>query len=242
MKGLKVFIIGLVAILASGCASVSGTSYMSDPNDPWQSVNRPVFAINDAFDQGLFRPLAEGYDAITPEPIKDGITNFFSNLNEIDNAINNFFQGKITESATSLSRLAINSTIGIGGLLDVASNMGIERQKEDLGQTFGVLGAGSGPYVVLPLLGSSSVRDIPGRVLSMYLNPLAWLDDISFRNIMVGVNAVDARANLLAKEDIAKEISSDKYTLYKDAYLEERQFEVLDGNLDDSDLTKDLTD
>ena len=96
--------------------------------------------------------------------------------------------------------------------------------------------------VVLPLLGSSSVRDIPGRILSLYLNPLAWLDDISFRNIMVGINAVDDRSNLLAKEDIAKEISDDKYTLYKDAYLAEREFQVLDGNLDDSDLTEDIAD
>jgi len=242
MSYLKVFVIGLAAILASGCASVSGSSYMSDPNDPWQTVNRPVFAINDAFDQGLFKPLAEGYNAITPDPIRNGVTNFFSNLNELDNAINNFFQGKITESATSLGRFVINSTVGIGGFLDVASNMGLERNKEDLGQTLGVLGTGSGPYVVLPLLGSSSVRDIPGRILSLYLNPLAWLDDISFRNIMVGINAVDDRSNLLAKEDIAKEISDDKYTLYKDAYLAEREFQVLDGNLDDSDLTEDIAD
>ena len=242
MRYLKVFVIGLAAILASGCASVSGSSYMSDPNDPWQTVNRPVFAINDAFDQGLFKPLAEGYNAITPDPIRNGVTNFFSNLNELDNAINNFFQGKITESATSLGRFVINSTVGIGGFLDVASNMGLERNKEDLGQTLGVLGTGSGPYVVLPLLGSSSVRDIPGRILSLYLNPLAWLDDISFRNIMVGINAVDDRSNLLAKEDIAKEISDDKYTLYKDAYLAEREFQVLDGNLDDSDLTEDIAD
>ena len=165
MRHLKVFVIGLAAILASGCASVSGSSYMSDPNDPWQTVNRPVFAINDAFDQGLFKPLAEGYNAITPEPIRNGVTNFFSNLNELDNVINNFFQGKITESATSLGRFVVNSTIGIGGLLDVASNIGLEKSREDLGQTLGVLGTGSGPYVVLPLLGSSSVRDIPGRVL-----------------------------------------------------------------------------
>ena len=118
--------------------------------------------------------------------------------------------------------------------------MGLTHSPEDLGQTFGALGAGAGPYIVLPFLGSNSLRDIPGTILSMYLNPLAWLDDVSFRNIMVGVNAVDARSNLLAKEDIASEISKDKYTLYKDAYLEEREFEISDGNLDDSDLTSDI--
>ena len=241
MGNLKILLIGVVSLILSGCATYSGNS-IADPNDPWQAVNRPVFAVNDAFDQALFKPLAKSYSSITPEPIQDGVTNFFSNLNEIDNAINNLFQGKPEAFATSVGRLAINSTIGLGGIIDVASHMGLTHTPEDLGQTIGVLGAGAGPYVVLPFLGSNSVRDIPGTILSMYLNPLAWLDDVSFRNIMVGVNAVDARSNLLAKEDIASEISKDKYTLYKDAYLEEREFEISDGNLDDSDLTSDIAD
>jgi len=225
--------------MISGCATYSGNS-MTDSSDPWQVVNRPVFAINDTFDKMLFKPLAKGYDALAPEPVQNAVTNFFSNLGEIDNAINNLFQGKPVQFATSLGRLAINSTVGIGGLFDVASHAGLERAPEDLGQTFGVLGANAGPYIVLPLLGSSSIRDLPGRVLSMYINPLAWLDDVSFRNIMVGVNAVDSRANLLAKEDIASEISNDKYTLYRDAFLEERDFEISDGNLSDSDLIPEI--
>ena len=241
MRNLRVLSLALASLVLSGCATYSGNS-MSDSNDPWQTVNRPVFAVNDAFDQALFKPLAKGYDAITPQPVKTGVTNFFSNLNEIDNALNNLFQGKPNQFATSIGRLAINSTIGLAGLIDVASYMGLSHAPEDLGQTFGALGAGAGPYVVLPLLGSSSVRDMPGKILSMYLNPLAWLDDVSFRNIMVGVNAVDSRSNLLTKEDIASEISDDKYTLYKDAYLEEREFEISDGNLDDSSLTSDIAD
>ena len=239
MRKISIILIGLVAVLSSGCATYSGNS-ITDANDPWQSVNRPVFAVNDAFDTALFKPLATGYNAVTPEPIRNGVTNFFNNLNELDNAINNLFQGKPEGFAVSVGRLAINSTIGIGGIVDVASHMGLQHSPEDLGQTFGYLGAGSGPYIVLPLLGSSSVRDVPGRVLSMYLNPLAWLDDISFRNIMVGINAVDARSNLLAKEEIASEISNDKYTLYKDAFLEQREFEISDGNLSDSDITSDI--
>ena len=239
MRKIGVILIGLIAILSSGCATYSGNS-LSDANDPLQSVNRPVFAMNDAFDTVLFKPLAQGYNAVTPKPIRDGVTNFFSNLNEIDNAINNLFQGKPDKFATSVGRLAINSTLGIGGIVDVASRMGLQHSPEDLGQTMGYLGAGSGPYIVLPLLGSSSVRDVPGRIVSMYLNPLAWLDDISFRNIMVGINAVDSRSNLLAKEEIAREISDDKYTLYKDAFLEEREFEISDGNLDNSDLISDI--
>jgi len=239
MRKIGVILIGLIAILSSGCATYSGNS-LSDANDPLQSVNRPVFAMNDAFDTVLFKPLAQGYNAVTPKPIRDGVTNFFSNLNEIDNAINNLFQGKPDKFAISVGRLAINSTLGIGGIVDVASRMGLQHSPEDLGQTMGYFGAGSGPYIVLPLLGSSSVRDVPGRIVSMYLNPLAWLDDISFRNIMVGINAVDSRSNLLAKEEIAREISDDKYTLYKDAFLEEREFEISDGNLDNSDLISDI--
>ena len=241
MRNLRVLSLALASLVLSGCATYSGNS-MSDSNDPWQTVNRPVFAVNDAFDQALFKPLAKGYDAITPQPVKTGVTNFFSNLNEIDNALNNLFQGKPNQFGTSIGRLAINSTIGLAGLIDVASYMGLSHAPEDLGQTFGALGAGAGPYVVLPLLGSSSVRDMPGKILSMYLNPLAWLDDVSFRNIMVGVNAVDSRSNLLAKEDIASEISDDKYTLYKDAYLEQREFDIADGDLDDSSLTSDIAD
>jgi phospholipid-binding lipoprotein MlaA len=215
---------------------------LSDPSDPWQAANKPIFAMNDAIDSVLFKPLAKGYNAVTPKPIQAGVTNFFSNLNEIDNAINNLFQGKPKQFATSIGRLTVNSTIGIAGIFDVASYMGLTHAPEDFGQTLGALGAGSGPYIILPLLGSSSVRDIPGRVLSVYLNPLAWLDDVSFRNIMVGVNAVDTRSNLLAKEDIASEISKDKYSLYRDAYLEEREFQISDGNIDDSDLTSDIAD
>ena len=239
MRKIGVILIGLVAILSSGCATYSGNS-LSDANDPLQSFNKPFFAMNDAFDTVLFKPLAQGYNAVTPKPIRDGVTNFFSNLNEIDNAINNLFQGKPDKFAISVGRLAINSTLGIGGIVDVASRMGLQHSPEDLGQTIGYLGAGSGPYIVLPLLGSSSVRDVPGRIVSMYLNPLAWLDDISFRNIMVGINAVNSRSNLLAKEEIAQEISDDKYTLYKDAFLEEREFEISDGNLDNSDLISDI--
>ena len=239
MKGLRIIIIGLIALMISGCATYSGNA-MTNSSDPWQAVNRPVFAVNDTFDKMLFKPLAKGYDALTPDPVQNSITNFFSNLGEIDNAINNLFQGKPVQFATSIGRLAINSTVGIGGLFDVAAYAGLERAQEDLGQTFGTLGMQAGPYVVLPLLGSSSIRDIPGRIVSMYINPLSWLDDVSFRNIMVGVNTVDSRANLLAKEDIASEISNDKYTLYKDAFLEERDFQISDGNLSDSDLIPEI--
>ena len=239
MGNLRVLVIAMATLVLSGCATYSSNS-MSDSNDPWQPVNRPIFAMNDALDNALFKPLAKGYNALTPKPIQTGVSNFFSNLNEIDNAVNNLFQGKPEQFSISIGRLAINSTIGIGGLFDVASYIGLTHAPEDLGQTIGMYGVGSGPYVVLPILGSSSVRDIPGRIVSMYLNPLAWLDDVSFRNIMVGVNAVDSRSDLLAKEDIASEISDNKYILYKDAYLEERNFMIADGNLDDTDLTSDI--
>ena len=241
MRSMRILLVGFMSIILSGCATYSSDSF-SGSSDPWQAVNKPFFAMNDAIDSVLFKPLAKGYNAVTPKPIKTGVTNFFSNLNEIDNAINNLFQGKPKQFATSIGRLTVNTTIGLGGIFDVASHMGLTHSPEDFGQTIGSFGVDSGPYVILPLLGSSSVRDIPGRVLSMYINPLAWLDDVSFRNTMVGVNAIDTRSNLLAKEDIASEISKDKYTLYRDAYLEEREFQISDGNINDSDLTSDIAD
>ncbi|MAR81277.1 MAG: VacJ family lipoprotein [Pseudomonadota bacterium] len=228
------------AINLSGCASYNQANSL-DPNDPIQGVNRTVFAFNDAVDQVLFKPIAMGYNAIVPQPIDTAVTNFFSNLQDIDSSVNNLFQGKFDLFANDLGRVAINSTIGIGGLIDVASEMGLQKTGEDLGQTLGYHGINAGPYLVLPLLGSNSTRDLPGTIVSMIINPLAWLDDISLRNQLVGVNAVDTRSDLISKEEIAKEISDDKYTLYKNAYLEERAFKVNDGQMDESDL-QDLAD
>ena len=120
MRSMRILLIGFMSIILSGCATYSSNS-LSDPSDPWQAANKPIFAMNDAIDSVLFKPLAKGYNAVTPKPIQAGVTNFFSNLNEIDNAINNLFQGKPKQFATSIGRLTVNTTIGIGGIFDVAS-------------------------------------------------------------------------------------------------------------------------
>ena len=152
MRNMRVLLIGFMSIILSGCASYSGNS-ISDSSDPLESSKLPpVFVMNDTIDSLLFKPLAKGYNALTPEPVKSGVTNFFSNLSEIDNAINNLLQGKPKQFATSVGRLTINSTIGIGGVFDVASYMGLTHAPEDFGQTIGSLGVDSGPYVILPII------------------------------------------------------------------------------------------
>ena len=177
---------------------------------------------------------------MVPEPVDIAVSNFFSNLREIDSAVNNLFQGKFNLAANDIGRFAINTTFGVGGLIDIASDMGMLKTGEDFGQTLGYYGSNSGAYLVLPIIGSNSMRDLPGTAISMVLNPLAWLDDISLRNQLVGTSAIDTRSDLLAKEEIAEEISKDKYTLYRNSYLDERDFAVNDGKMDASDIEKDL--
>ncbi len=236
MRGLKFFIVVFFTIIFFGCAAYSGNAF-ADERDPLKSINKPIFAINDAIDSVLFKPLAIGYGYITPQPVQNSVANFFLNLNEIDNLINNLLQGKPNAFAVSLGRLTINTSIGIGGLFDVASTLGLTHVEEDFGQTLGFYGADAGPYIVLPLLGPTSARDLPGRVVSMMLNPLSWLDNVGFRNILIGVNVIDTRENFLGKEDVASEISKDKYTLYKDIYLDKRMFNISDGKVNSFDLT-----
>ncbi|MBH32160.1 MAG: ABC transporter [Gammaproteobacteria bacterium] len=235
----KYILVTICLIFSSGCATTASTSGY-DAVDPIQGVNRVTFAFNDAFDAVLFKPLAKGYDTVVPEPVDIAVSNFFSNLREIDSAVNNLFQGKFNLAANDIGRFAINSTFGVGGLIDIASDMGMQKTGEDFGQTLGYYGSNSGAYLVLPIIGSNSMRDLPGTAISMILNPLAWLDDISLRNQLVGTSAIDTRSDLLAKEEIAEEISKDKYTLYRNSYLDERDFAVNDGKMDASDIEKDL--
>ncbi len=236
---VKYILVITCLIFSSGCATTVSTSGY-DASDPMQGVNRVTFAFNDAVDAVLFKPLAKGYNTVVPDPVDTAVSNFFSNLREIDSAVNNLFQGKFNLAANDIGRFAINSTFGVGGLIDIASDMGMQKTGEDFGQTLGYYGANSGAYLVLPIIGSNSMRDLPGTAISMVLNPLAWLDDVSLRNQLVGTNAVDTRSDLLAKEEIAEEISKDKYTLYRNSYLDERDFAVNDGKMDASDIEKDL--
>lgn len=198
--------------------------------DPWESFNRPVFRFNDTVDTYALKPLAQGYQAVTPQFLETGVHNVFRNLGDVGNLANNLLQGKVHDAGVDTSRLLFNTTIGALGFFDVASRMGLQRSDEDFGQTLGAWGVGSGPYLVLPLLGPSSLRDAPSKVPDSFLTPYPYMDHVPSRNVMRGINVVDARASLL---DAERMISGDKYIFIRNAYLQNREFRVRDGEVED---------
>lgn len=208
---------------------------MAEENpDPWEGYNRPVYGFNDMLDKAFLKPTATAYSHL-PDPVQTGVGNFFSNLGEVGNTFNNFLQGKPQEGMDSFLRLLINSTVGIGGLVDVASHMGIQRAEEDFGQTLGVWGVGPGPYFVLPVLGPSTVRDTIALPVDFLTDPVTHLEDNDLQlGLRVG-RAVDVRAGLLGTEEATEGLTEDRYLLVRNAYLQNREFETTDGELDAGD-------
>lgn len=202
----------------------------ADEQDPWVGYNRFMFSINETVDAYTLKPLAQGYQAVTPQPVEDGISNVFRNIGDVRNLANNLLQGKLHDAGVDTSRLIVNTTFGILGLFDVATRMGLQRNDEDFGQTLGAWGLGSGPYVVLPLLGPSTVRDAFGRVPDSMLAATAHIDHVPTRNVVIGVDAINLRASLFKAERM---VSGDKYTFIRNAYLQNREFKVRDGQVED---------
>lgn len=198
--------------------------------DPWQGYNRFMFRINDTLDAYTLKPLAKGYQAVTPQVLEDGVHNVFRNIGDVGNLANNLLQGKVHDAGVDTGRLIFNSSFGVLGFFDVATPMGLQRSDEDFGQTLGAWGLGSGPYVVLPLLGPSTVRDAFGKVPDSMLTAQAYIDHVPTRNLVHGINAVDTRASLLSAERL---ISGDKYLFIRNAYLQNREFRVRDGEVED---------
>ncbi|MFZ3222026.1 MAG: VacJ family lipoprotein [Rugosibacter sp.] len=215
----------LTAFLTAGCASSAGGN-----KDPLEGFNRVMFAFNDGVDQVVLKPVATGYDAVLPTPVRTGVTNFFGNIADVFIGINNLLQGKVSDGAGDLGRVAVNSTLGLLGVFDVASNMGIEKHEEDFGQTFGRWGADSGAFVVVPFFGPRTVRDTAGLVLDVATDPVSYVDHVPTRNTMAGVRLVDDRANLLPADKVIAEAALDKYSYIRDAYLQRRRSLIYDGN------------
>lgn len=223
----KITLIGicLLAFTLAGCASGGKTS----PGDPYESTNRKIYNFNDSIDRNFFQPLARGYVNVTPDPVRSGVTNFFSNVGYLNVMANDLLQGKFEQFARDTSRFFVNSTIGLGGLFDPATGVGLEAQNEDFGQTLGVWGAGEGAYLNLPLAGPSSFRDAPGFVTAMALNPFTYMNPII--TIPTGfIGAVNARANLLEATSIRDQAALDPYTFVREAYRQQREFLIHDGN------------
>lgn len=230
MKKLTLIFAGLVL---SGCASLP--SGKPDPRDPWERFNRSVYAFNDAVDQHLAKPVAKAYVRVLPRFVRTGINNFFNNLDDVTTVVNDALQGKMRQAGHDSARFLLNSTFGVAGLFDPATAAGLEMNDEDLGQTFGKWGSKPGPYLVLPFLGPSTVRDTIGKFGDQFTWPLAYLGDDSTRIGLRALNLLDIRASLL---DLDAQIdkSYDRYAFIRNAWLQRREFQVTDGNVDDSSL------
>ncbi|MCE3251306.1 MAG: transporter [Cellvibrio sp.] len=207
--------------------------------DPWQGFNRAMFSFNDTLDRWAVKPLAKTYKFVMPDPLEMGVTNIFNNIREVPNTINGVLQGDFKGAAHDTGRLLVNTTLGIGGLLDVARYMNLPADDlEDFGQTLAVWGLGQGPYLVLPLLGPSTLRDGFGKPVDWYTTPVAYIDHVPTSNTVLALSLVDTRANLLALEG---NISGDRYTFIRDVYLQRREFLIKNGEVADEFGTEDFS-
>ena len=210
----------------AGCATVGG-----NPDDPLEGYNRAMFNFNDAVDKAVLKPVAKGYKTVMPRFARTGVSNFFSNLGDLWIGVNNILQGKIGAGASDFCRVAMNTTVGILGLIDVASDAGLEKHNEDFGQTLGRWGVGTGAYVVLPFLGPSDVRDGFSRLaVDWHGDPLWRVNDIPVRNELYGARLIDTRASLLDASNLLEAAALDRYSFTRSAYLQRRRSLVYDGN------------
>ena len=212
------------ATLLTGCATTNG-----DPRDPLEGLNRKVYVFNDKLDSWVLRPVATGYRNWVPGELRDRVRNFFGNIADPLIGVNNMLQGKFEDGFLDWIRFGFNSTFGLFGLHDIASDMGYEKHNEDFGQTFGRWGAGTGPYLVLPLLGSSNVRDGLGSALDIYLDPLGEVRPYHLEYGLWATRLVQTRSDLLDASRILEEASLDKYVFQRDAYLQRRRNLIYDG-------------
>ncbi len=221
-----------VALLFVGCAAAP---QKPDPRDPWERFNRASFAFNDRLDRAVAKPVAKAYKKVTPRFVRTGISNALSNLNSPTTIVNDLLQGKFGQAGRDTGRFLLNSTLGLGGLFDPATSAGLDQNDEDLGQTLGAWGMQSGPYLMIPFLGPSTVRDTFARFPDQLTYPVNYLEDDSTRIIIRGVEFLDLRAGLLdLDEQLAK--SYDRYAFVRNAWLQRREFKVKDGNVAETDL------
>ncbi|MDR5901160.1 VacJ family lipoprotein [Halomonas icarae] len=229
-----VLVLAIAGVLA-GCAS-GGTQQERHPDDPWEGFNRKMFAFNDVLDRYALKPVARAYRFVTPDPVETGVGNVFSNLGEPRTALNSLLQGKPRNASVATARFLINSTVGVGGLWDVASRLEVTGRKEDFGQTLGAWGWEESRYLVLPLFGPSTVRDAGGQPVDIYSYPTTYIEDDGTRLGLTALRLVDTRAGILDQEAL---IQGDRYSFVRDAWLQQRRFEVSDGELGDDPFASD---
>jgi len=209
--------------------TLTGCATSNNPNDPLEGFNRAMFSFNDGVDRVALKPAAQAYDTVVPGPVQTGIGNFFGNIGDLWSSINQLLQGRIEQGVSTFMRVAINTTFGLGGVLDVATEARLPREKSDFGQTLGKWGVGSGPYVVLPFFGPSTLRDTAGLPIDLYGDLWTYKRPIRWRNVGSVVRVIDRRAQLLDASNLLEDAALDKYDFVRDAYLQRRQSQI-NGN------------
>ena len=212
----------IVLALAVG-ATLAGCATGTNPRDPYEKFNRQMFTFNDAVDRVALKPAATAYKQVLPTFVQTGVSNFFGNLSDLWSGVNNLMQGKGQDGMSDLTRFALNSTLGLGGLLDIGSEAGLQKHNEDFGQTLGAWGVPSGPYLMLPLLGPSTVRDAAGIPIDIAADPWAYKEPVDWRNVGTALRAVDQRAAVLDASNLMEEAALDRYEFIRDGFLQRRQ-------------------
>ncbi len=225
---LQRIILSIVFLLSAGCATLDGPP---NPDDPYESFNRSMFAFNEGVDKYAFKPVAKGYNFVMPSAANKAVTNFFSNVDDIVVFFNQLLQFKLAEAAATSARFVFNSTFGLLGLIDVASDMNLPKQNEDFGQTLAVWGIDSGPYLVLPIIGPMTVRDTAGLAVDWtYFDPIFKRQTLNQSLVTLTIKYVDLRAGLVKASNILDDTVPDKYSFIRDAWMLRREFLIYDGN------------
>ena len=218
-----------VALVATALVGLSGASAHAQVSDPLEPVNRVIFSFNDKVDTYVLRPVAQTYVNIVPQLVRTGVSNVFGNVGDMFSAVNSLLQGKKEKLGNDLGRVLVNSTFGLGGIFDVAGYADVEKGNEDFGQTFGYWGIPAGPYLVIPFLGPSNIRDATGLVIQRYIDPVNQVTPDSARYELWGLRVIDARAGLLGTEDLVAGAALDRYTFIRSAYSQRRRSLIFDG-------------
>ena len=217
-----------LSIIAAFMLSATNNVTADEKDDPVEPINRVIFEFNEVIDDNILEPVAKGYKYVTPDPVEKGVSNFFSNLGEINTIANDLLQLKFQQAAKDSLRFFVNSTIGVLGIFDVATPLGLSKNKEDFGQTLGFWGVPNGPYLVLPFLGPSTFRDAPGTLVDYELSPIEQLHHEE-RQALRLINIVETRAKLLRATKILDTAAKDKYIFIRESYLQKRESLVRDG-------------
>ncbi|PCI20363.1 MAG: ABC transporter [Piscirickettsiaceae bacterium] len=221
------FVIALIALsLLSGCASLTSQK----ENDPLELINRGIYSFNEKADEYVLEPVAKGYRFVTPQVVDTSITNFFRNLDDVVVFVNDILQFKFNQAASDGARFLVNSTVGILGFMDVATDMGMPKHNEDFGQTLGAYGLGTGPYIVLPILGPSNLRDTVGLYADTFVDPIQYIEDSHTMWGVIVLKGIDTRAGIISTKKIFDQAALDPYEFIRSSYFQRREYLVYDGD------------